>query len=416
MKIPANNAVSVIQDGRNAWKIIEDITSSPNQEDAFFVMNLKDIVKQYEAWVNTLPNIKPYYAVKCNDSEIVLKVLSALGTNFDCASKGEIGKVLSLGVKPERIIYANPVKQISHLRYAKSVGVNLMTFDSCSELYKIREYHPYAKLVLRICADAADSQCPAMGLKFGIAPHMAHTLIKLASSLNLDIIGVSFHVGSGCRENQAYKRALDYAKDVYEQCRNYGFDIELIDIGGGFTKESFENMSSSVLEGICEHFPFFKGSFIAEPGRFFVTNAYTLATRIHSKRIDKSSHMYYINDGLYGSFNCLLFDKAEVLPIPLKKHSGPMHKSTIWGPTCDSLDLITQNFPLPEMSLGDWIIFDNMGAYTITTSTNFNGFEQPKVHHFADKETWDLLKDIIPDIFTFETAPSWFKANEKIIM
>lgn len=75
----------------------------------------------------------------------MLETLAALGTGFDCASREEIRKVLSLGVHPSRIVYANPTKKQSHLKYAAAVGVDLMTFDNEYELYKVKDLYPNAK-------------------------------------------------------------------------------------------------------------------------------------------------------------------------------------------------------------------------------------------------------------------------------
>lgn len=84
-------------------------------------------------------------AVKCNDSPIVIETLAALGTGFDCASKGEIANVLSYGVDPDSIIYANPTKPISHLNFAAEMNVSVMTVDSDFELQKISKHYPNAK-------------------------------------------------------------------------------------------------------------------------------------------------------------------------------------------------------------------------------------------------------------------------------
>lgn len=83
--------------------------------------------------------------MKCNDNLTVLEVLAALGTGFDCASKSEINKVLSLGVDSDRIIFANPAKPTSHIRHAAAMGVNVMTFDNEVELYKVKSLFPDAK-------------------------------------------------------------------------------------------------------------------------------------------------------------------------------------------------------------------------------------------------------------------------------
>ena len=135
---------------------------------------------------------------------------------------------------------------------------------------------------------------------------------------------------------------------------------------------------------------------IAEPGRFYVASAFTLATAIHSKRSVRADpdsgaithNMYYINDGVYGSFNCLLYDHQHVTPLPLHCNQGKMIPSSIWGPTCDGLDQVVENVMLQDMELGDWIIFENMGAYTLPVASPFNGFPIPKVHVVADEAIW----------------------------
>lgn len=97
----------------------------------------------------SLTIIKYYFrsAVKCNGSPIVLKTFALLGAGFDCASKSEINKVMSLGVAADSIIYANPTKCISYLNYAAGMNVRLMTFDGDHELYKIHKHYPSAELV-----------------------------------------------------------------------------------------------------------------------------------------------------------------------------------------------------------------------------------------------------------------------------
>lgn len=107
-----------------------------------------------------------HYAVKSNDNTHLLREVLNQGCNFDCASKAEIEHVLSLGAKPQQIIYANPCKTEDHIAYAKQVNVRLMTFDSIEEAEKIMQIFPDAELVLRIAVEETDAPCP-MGRKFG---------------------------------------------------------------------------------------------------------------------------------------------------------------------------------------------------------------------------------------------------------
>lgn len=122
------------------------------------------------------------------------------------------------------------------------------------------------------------------------------------------------------------------------------------------------------------------------------------------KNVDqKRGVMYYLNDGVYGSFNCTIFDYMKVNPQPYYLNNDENNvkmsklnylKTTLWGPTCDSLDMIRKNIYLPEMEIGDWIIFREMGAYTICAASNFNGFKKPIIKYYLDNYTIKTLKTL----------------------
>ncbi|XP_049596109.1 ornithine decarboxylase [Syngnathus scovelli] len=410
---------SFLEEGFSAKDIVEqkiNESSMTDDRDAFYVCDLGDVLKKHLRWARALPRVSPFYAVKCNDSSVVLTTLASLGTGFDCASKTEIQLVQSLGVDPSRIIYANPCKQVSQIKYASAHGVQMMTFDSEMELMKVARCHNNAKLVLRIATDDSKAVC-RLSIKFGAQLKACRGLLERAKELALDVIGVSFHVGSGCTDAEAYKQAIADARCVFDIGHDLGFCMNLLDIGGGFpgsedTELKFEEITAVINPALDKYFPADTGvRIIAEPGRFYVASAYTLVVNIIAKKVlmdDESgsdeedegtsdrSLMYYVNDGVYGSFNCILYDHAHCLPT-LHKKSKPdeaMYPCSIWGPTCDGLDRIVEQCNLPDMHVGDWLLFENMGAYTVAASSTFNGFQKPDIHYVISRPAWKHVQQI----------------------
>ena len=214
-------------------ELISATIESGNMTDAFYVVNVDDIYHKFQNWQIKMRNIQPYYAVKCNNSPIVLEILAALGIGFDCASRAEIESVLETGTPAAKIIYANPCKSRPYLEYAKSVNVNRMTFDNVEELQKIKELYPKAELVLRIKVDDSHSKYH-LSMKFGANMKTVPMLLQKAKDINMKVIGVSFHVGSGCESSDAYKDAILNAKIAFTLGMSLGHPMNLLDIGGGF--------------------------------------------------------------------------------------------------------------------------------------------------------------------------------------
>ncbi|XP_048830516.1 ornithine decarboxylase isoform X2 [Brienomyrus brachyistius] len=411
-------------------KINESLLS--DDKDAFYVADLGDILKKHLRWCRALPRVTPFYAVKCNDSRAIVMTLASLGAGFDCASKTEIQLVQSLGVEAGRIIYANPCKQVSQIKYAASHGVQMMTFDSEVELMKVARCHHNAKLVLRIATDDSKAKC-RLSVKFGASLKTSRELLERAKELGLDIIGVSFHVGSGCTDPETYTQAISDARCVFDMGAELGFNMTLLDIGGGFpgsedAKLKFEEITAVINLALEKYFPSDRGvRVIAEPGRYYVASAYTLAVNIIAKKVVKkeqsglddeddgtsdSTLMYYVNDGVYGSFNCIFYDHAHVLPTLHKKPKPDerLFSCSIWGPTCDGLDRIVEQCVLPDLQLGDWLLFDNMGAYTVAASSTFNGFQKPDIYYVMSRAAWQRLQQIcaqgLPDALEEQCSTS----------
>jgi len=381
---------------------------------SFLVTNLATVISQYKLWKQELPMVEPFYAVKCNPDPAIVRLLSFLGASFDCATQGEIdmvvnglGEELSFGAKgcaSTSIVYANPAKMATMLDFAIKNGVRMTVFDGEDELYKIASI-PGGKsmeLLLRLTTDDKSSVC-RFSKKFGCPVAEAPHLLRVAKELGLNVAGVSFHVGSGCGDPAAYTTAIDHARIVFEEGTRLGFTgMHIVDIGGGFPGDSmnllgnlptFPELASAIRSAI-EHF---KASFeslpenmrfIAEPGRFFVSASTTIATKVYSRKGGHNNFQaLYVDDGVYGSFNNVIYDHA--IPVPLRLTTAlevernevvmekvPTVPTAVFGPTCDGIDQMCslESTLLPRCEVNDWLIWECQGAYTHTASFVFNGY------------------------------------------
>ena len=246
------------------------------------------------------------YAVKCNPDPVLVKHLAKLGASFDCATPAEFNLVLELGVDPERIIYANPCKLPQDIRLARKQKIKRTTFDSVCELQKIA-LEGGMEVVLRIRADDPKARCN-LGNKYGAEEEDWPQLVETASRLGLDIVGVSFHVGSMASSAEAFVDALAKARRAVALLKRNHFNPWIIDIGGGFSSTNvfdlgpLPSMINSAITNFGREF-----KFIAEPGRYFAEHVATLVTPVMGRK----GNGITISESLYGAFNCILFDHAQ---------------------------------------------------------------------------------------------------------
>ncbi|XP_076643218.1 ornithine decarboxylase 1-like [Halictus rubicundus] len=396
--------VELFEDTLDDFGIIRTIIKTGNEEESFYIVDIADVVQKYKDWIAKIPQVTPYYAIKCNPDPTVIKTLASLNAGFDCASEQEIKDILVHGIPVNRIIFANPTKLPSHIKFARKVNVDRLTVDSEAELVKIKAMFPEAKIVIRIQCDAENSEV-CLGTKFGCNPDdEAIHLIHLTKNLGLTLHGLSFHVGSPCGEVDAYGRGIATCKRLIAVANSIGVNIKLIDIGGGFPGVSgfqLDSFATVINEAIKDLDPGIE--IISEPGRYFVTSSFTLASYLHSKKLTfckgKEIRMYHVTCGVYTSFIEELLKLKARIPIPLEKpDNDETFLSTLWGPTCDSLDCILQNVMLPEVEIGSWLIWRDMGAYSISLCSPFNGFKPPKVYPFVRKSQWNDIDAYIKSI------------------
>ena len=454
-------------------------------DDGFILCDLNVVQRKLVAWYKMFPRVKPFFALKCNPDVMVAHVL---GLNpdcgFDCASISEIRLALSSSNgDSRRCVYANPQRARDDLDASLKLGTGALTFDGSEELHKVKDAHERLlkqqqqqriesatatatalgeddsdsslslsnnmalppQMILRILVPDDQSTVP-LGEKFGAPPDRVQALTEEALELGFDVIGVSFHCGSGCHDAEAFGNAIKIAKVAIDDiniviARRNELDgkdrqeCRLLDIGGGYPGvdaigadthrfssttctitstgtahainddyEQQDNVStayqvSTVVTPLIDNlFPADKSPIqvISEPGRYFVEAAFIYCARIYSVKAeqdeDKKRH-YYISQGVHGLFKDVLLCDESFTPIPLMinydegdagagvgvgagagagasldttRPNEAVFDSIVHGPSGEDFDVVCKACKLPKLTIGDWLIFDRMGAYTLS--------------------------------------------------
>jgi ornithine decarboxylase len=358
-----------------------------------FILDHDKIRENYRTFKKHLPRVQCYYAVKANSTQQIIETLFKEGSSFDVASYNEFMQVYQY-IKHfdkkdkkhfvwDKIIFSNTIKDKSTLSKIKQYKP-LVTYDNSDELKKLKDHCETAGLIVRLKVPDTGSQVE-MSSKFGAEPAEAQKLIHQAFDMGLKVEGISFHVGSQCTNFDNFTAALAITSEIFNDARRKGFNLNLVDIGGGFPVPYDPQVPEfKVLAGLLNSE--FKRLFpddieiLAEPGRFIVATAAALISEIIGKARRDGKVFYHINDGVYHTFSGVVYD--HWIPNFSAFKEGEREICAVVGPTCDSFDKITLSAELPaNLEVGDYLFTENIGAYSTASSTTFNGFDGAKIIH-----------------------------------
>jgi ornithine decarboxylase len=364
-------------------------------------------VKAAAKWFVEKFPAQAFYAVKANPAPHVLDALWDAGIrNFDAASEKEIA--LIHGRFPSaRIAYLHPVKPRNAIRRAyQDYGVRVFVTDTVAELNKILDATGNAKdltILVRIAVSCEGSALPLAG-KFGAGPEEAAEILRIARR-HADELGVSFHVGSQAMKPSAWAQAMADASRIIIDA---GVTVDIVDVGGGFPAiyannppPAMEAYVEMVMRAFENMFVLENADLWCEPGRALVAEAESLLVRVDLAK----GNTLYINDGSYGA----LYDAAhERWDFPIRAIAGDSRKMgrmveyTVYGPTCDSTDVLAEKIWLPAgMNEGDYIEFGNIGAYGRAMATRFNGFGEGETAVVQDAPWPTLYGSVGAEVVAF---------------
>ena len=336
--------------------------------------------------------VQPYYAVKANPDPGIVKTLYDIGASFDVASFPEFmivhENIKKLPYKKrqdwiwDKIIYANPIKAEATLRKLNQYKI-LVTYDNREEIDKIRQFAPKAGLVLRIKVPNTGAMSE-LSTKFGTDPGKAVDLILEADRAGLTVEGLSFHVGSQSKNIENYVQAINLSANVFEEAAPAATLNVSPGYRGGFpcrmTQLSYHSADWLKINAELDRLFPKDIQILAEPGRFMVATAGIAVAEIIGKAVRKGKLCYYINDGVYHTFSGVIFDHCRYRLQAFKQ--GKKQICTVFGPTCDALDVVSMAAELPgNLIRGDLLYSRNIGAYSVASSTRFNGFPPAKIVH-----------------------------------
>lgn len=343
------------------------------------VMSKQRLRENAQRFMTAMPRVRPHFAVKSNPHQDVLRSFKDEGVHFEIASSAELDALMALGCSMDTVFYSNPIKCPTSIRYAASKGVLWYAVDSVEEVQKIADIKPDAKLYIRTEVSNEGSTWPLAG-KFGANTQEIDDIISCSKSLAMQLCGVTFHVGSQCNNKDNWVSGIRLSKTIFDKLIKNGFVPELLNLGGGYplqltgdepTIEEIGAVINKALESVPEHI-----QIMAEPGRFLVGSAGCLLSQVVGIASRGRHRWLYLDTGVYGG----LLELSQNFPARIfSDRKGEQGEWTLAGPTCDAIDVLGKHQLPANMQVEDRVYVPNMGAYSTSCSTEFNGFPAPAV-------------------------------------
>ena len=381
------------------FKTVNELVNSLKPDYPVYCIRPNEIKKSVKFFKDNFPG-KILYAVKTNPNEKIIRQIIANGVEeFDVASLNEIKLIKKISTKA-KLHFMHTVKYKESVASAYfDYGVKSFSLDTKDELRKILDATKQAKdleLFVRIAISNEHAEID-LSRKFGALPSEALGLVRLCKEHSKKL-GISFHVGSQCMHKISYSKGIREIGNIIKKTKILP---DTINVGGGFPSvypdlnpEPLINYINEIKKELNKLDLATLPEIICEPGRAIVAESGSTIVKV----ILRKKNNLYINDGTYGS----LFDAGApnfVLPSKMitsgRIQSKKLTAFSFFGPTCDGLDYMKGPFLLPNnIKEGDYIELGQLGAYSLTFRTNFNGFYSNEIHELSDKPIMSLYDDI----------------------
>lgn len=355
----------------------------------FFLFSKKKILGNFQKFKKLFPNSSIHYAMKANSEPGVLKTLADAGCGFEVASKYELNMLKKIKVPAGKVIYGTSVKPASHIKEFADYGVDRFAFDSFSEIEKIASIAPGSKVYVRTIANDAGSVFK-FSEKFGTDPASIIPLLLRAKERGLHPYGISFHVGSQASDPKAWANVLVILRSIIQDLKEMGVKLDVLNLGGGYPSKYLSSENAPTLKEIAQYtlaeykkLPY-RPHLILEPGRGIIANTGVLVASVIARVERRGNTWLFLDAGVYNAlFETMAYQGSTRYPIISMRGVGDSGELlfALAGPTGDSPDVITREALLPQdIEVGDKLIVQNIGAYSLSVTSQFNGFPKPDVY------------------------------------
>jgi diaminopimelate decarboxylase len=378
----------------------------------FYAYSAKEIEDNYNQFAKySLSDLLICFALKSNSNVVLVEILAKLGAGADCVSVGEIKKAINAGISSDKIVFSGVGKSSSEIEFAILSNILQFNVESEEELLLINDIanrlNKKPRIAIRINPDinamthrniTTGTKCD----KFGIDSDQLFDIYQLASSLsNIEIVGISIHIGSQITKIAPFIKAFDFVLDVVGKLKNLNYEIKTIDLGGGVGIK-YHPLDDNIkiddyMKLLIDKFGDLGCKIIIEPGRAIIGSSGILVSSVLYNKKTPSKEFLIIDAGMNNFMRTCLYQAYHKIVSLKQDQNQQFVEYDVVGPICESSDIFAKNRSLPAMRRGDKIAILDTGAYGAVMSSNYNSrIEAAEILINGDK-TYLIKKDTSRD-------------------
>ena len=388
----------------------------------FYCYSSNTIVQKYKEFEKSLKYLDKTicYAVKANPNVAILKMLAKLGAGAEVVSEGELKRALIAGIHPKKIVFSGVGKKAEEIIFAIKKNILQINIESEDELKMIENIANRLKKKVQIGIrvnpniDAETHKKITTGRqedKFGLNIRMVEKIFKKYKyNQNLDVVGLSVHIGSQIMSINPFKKTFLKLKKFINKINNKEKIIKVLDLGGGIGI-NYKNEKAIVIKdyvkiilNLCNDL---NCKLIVEPGRMLVAESGILVTKVLFVKKNKKTNFLVIDAGMNDLMRPALYDAYHEIKN-IKNSRGNKKLYTIVGPICETADTFVKNILLNKINSEDFLFISNVGAYGSSMSSSYNS--RPIIMELMiHKKKLSVIRKIntVDEQITRETMPGW---------